>query len=72
MDAPKIYDDEGNYRGKFSTNPYDSDSISNPYGRYGSPIHPKALTIHTVLGIHIQMKNFMLFLLNNGGLGCGG
>ena len=36
-DAPKLYDEDGNYRGKMSTNPYDSDSISNPYGRYGNP-----------------------------------
>ena len=27
----------GTYRGKVSSNPYDPDSISNPYGRYGSP-----------------------------------
>ncbi len=25
------------YLGKLSSNPYDSESISNPYGRYGSP-----------------------------------
>ena len=36
-DAPKIYDQDGNYRGKLSTNPYDADSTSNPYGRYGNP-----------------------------------
>lgn len=36
-DAPKIYDQNGNYRGKLSTNPYDPDSTSNPNGRYGSP-----------------------------------
>lgn len=35
-DAPKLYDSNGNYRGKLSTNPYDPDSTSNPYGRYGS------------------------------------
>ena len=35
--APKIYDQNGNYRGKLSANPYDPDSISNPYGTYGSP-----------------------------------
>ena len=40
-DAPKIYDGQGNYRGKLSTNPYDPDSISNPYGRYGIPTPPK-------------------------------
>jgi hypothetical protein len=36
-DAPKLYDRQGNYRGKLSNNPYDADSTSNPYGRYGSP-----------------------------------
>ena len=35
--APKIYDQQGNYRGRLSSNPYDSESISNPYGRYGNP-----------------------------------
>ena len=35
-DAPKLYDSDGNYRGRLSTNPYDADSTSNPYGRYGS------------------------------------
>ncbi len=36
-DTPKLYDSEGNYRGKLSSNPYDPDSISNPYGTYGNP-----------------------------------
>lgn len=35
-DAPKLYDQNGNYHGKLSSNPYDPDSVSNPYGRYGS------------------------------------
>jgi hypothetical protein len=35
-DAPKLYDSNGDYRGRLSTNPYDADSTSNPYGRYGS------------------------------------
>ena len=35
-DAPKLYDEDGNYRGRLSANPYDSESTSNPYGRYGS------------------------------------
>lgn len=35
-DAPKLYDQNGNFRGKLSSNPYDPDSTSNPYGRYGS------------------------------------
>lgn len=36
-DAPKLYDDNGNYRGRLSANPYDAESTSNPYGQYGSP-----------------------------------
>lgn len=36
-DAPKLFDQQGNYRGRLSANPYDPDSISNPYGRYGNP-----------------------------------
>jgi hypothetical protein len=40
MDAPRLYDSEGNYRGRLSSNPYDPDSISNPYGRYGSRFSP--------------------------------
>ncbi len=36
-DAPKLYGSDGRYLGRFSTNQYDPDSISNPYGRYGNP-----------------------------------
>ena len=39
-DAPRLYDQQGNYRGKLSTNPFDADSTSNPYGRYGNPYSP--------------------------------
>jgi hypothetical protein len=42
-DAPRLYDQEGAYRGKLSTNPYDPDSVSNPYGRYGNPYSPDSL-----------------------------
>lgn len=38
--APKLYDQQGNYRGRLSTNPYDPDSVSNPYGQYGNPYSP--------------------------------
>lgn len=37
MDAPRLYDPQGNYCGRLSVNPYDHNSTSNPYGRYGSP-----------------------------------
>ncbi len=42
-DAPRLYDQQGNYRGKLSANPYDPDSTSNPYGRYGSPFSPDSV-----------------------------
>ncbi|MDF2690141.1 MAG: uncharacterized protein K0Q80_3107 [Microvirga sp.] len=34
--APRIYDQNGNYRRRLSTNRYDPDSVSNSYGRSGS------------------------------------
>ncbi len=34
---PKIYAADGTYLGKLSSNIYDPESISNPYGRYGNP-----------------------------------
>jgi hypothetical protein len=37
-DAPRLYDQQGNYRGKLSANPYDPDSTSNQFGRYGSVV----------------------------------
>ncbi len=42
-DAPKIYDQNGNYHGKLSSNPYDPDSTSNPYGKYGSQFSPNSI-----------------------------
>jgi hypothetical protein len=42
-DAPRLYDEQGNYRGKLSTNQYDPDSVSNPYGRYGNPYSPDSI-----------------------------
>lgn len=43
IDAPRLYDQEGQYRGKLSTNPLDPDSINNPLGRYGNPLSPDSL-----------------------------
>jgi hypothetical protein len=42
-DAPKMYDSDGNYRGKLSTNPYDPDSVANPYGKYGNPYSSESI-----------------------------
>jgi hypothetical protein len=37
VSAPRIYDSQGNYRGQLSDNPYNPESVNNPYGRFGSP-----------------------------------
>ena len=42
-EVPRLYEEQGNYRGKLSTNQLDPDSISNPLGRYGSPLSPDSL-----------------------------
>ncbi|MBL7131323.1 MAG: hypothetical protein ISS45_07990 [Candidatus Omnitrophica bacterium] len=42
-DTPKLYSQDGEYLGKVSSNTYDPDSISNPYGRYGSPYSPDSV-----------------------------
>lgn len=41
--APRLYDSQGNYRGRLSSNPYDPESISNPYGRYGNRFSPDSV-----------------------------
>ena len=41
--APRLYDAQGNYRGRLSTNRFDPESISNPLGRYGSPLSPESI-----------------------------
>jgi hypothetical protein len=35
-DTPRLYDQEGHCRGTLTTNLYDSDSVRNSHGRYGS------------------------------------
>ena len=41
--SPALYDKSGNYLGNVNKNPYDPNSISNPYGTYGSPYSPKSV-----------------------------
>jgi hypothetical protein len=37
-EPPHLRDQQaGKYLGNLSANPYDPDSVNNPYGRYGSP-----------------------------------
>ncbi len=35
--SPALHDRQGKYLGNLNANRYDPDSVSNPYGRYGSP-----------------------------------
>jgi hypothetical protein len=41
--SPKLYDQNGNYRGNLNGNQYDPNSISNPYGQYGSKYSPNSI-----------------------------
>jgi len=43
--APPVLTDPetGKHLGTLSDNPYDPDSTSNPYGRYGSPYSPDSI-----------------------------
>jgi len=40
--SPKIYEN-GKYRGNLNGNQYDPNSISNEFGRYGSPYSPDSV-----------------------------
>ena len=35
--SPRLYAPDGTYLGNLNNNPYDPNSVSNPYGQYGSP-----------------------------------
>jgi hypothetical protein len=41
--APKIIAVDGTYLGRLSSNPYDPQSVANPYGKYGSPYSPTSI-----------------------------
>jgi hypothetical protein len=41
--APKIIAADGTYLGKLSSNPYDPQSVANPYGKYGSQYSPTSI-----------------------------
>jgi hypothetical protein len=41
--SPGLYDSQGNFHGDVNANPFDPDSISNPFGRYGSQFSPDSV-----------------------------
>jgi len=55
-EAPRLYDQQGAYRGKLSTNQYDPDSVSNPYGRYGNPYSPDSLNNRFGAGESLSLR----------------
>jgi len=40
--SPKLYEN-GQYRGNVNNNQFDPNSVSNPYGRYGSQYSPDSI-----------------------------
>ncbi|WP_203225141.1 hypothetical protein [Leptospirillum ferriphilum] len=46
--SPQLYAPDGTYLGNLNANPYDPNSVSNPYGKYGSPFSP--YSIHNPYG----------------------
>ena len=42
-EAVGLYARDGTYLGEMNANPYDANSISNPYGKYGSPYSPTSI-----------------------------
>lgn len=41
--APRVYSPDGDYLGRLSINNADSESVSNPYGTYGSSFNPNSI-----------------------------
>jgi hypothetical protein len=41
--APRIVAPDGTFLGNLSANPYDPNSVANPYGQYGSPYSPDSI-----------------------------
>jgi len=42
-DPPVLIGSDGEYLGNINSNPYDPNSISNPYGQYGNPYSPESI-----------------------------
>ena len=51
---PRLYDQQRNYCGKLSANPYDLASTSNPYDHYDSPFSPNSIKNPYGLGLRIE------------------
>src|SRR5690242_13240541 len=41
--SPQLWSSDGRFLGNVNRNPYDPNSVSNPYGRYGNPYSPDSI-----------------------------
>jgi len=56
--TPRIYATDGTYLGKLSCNPYDPESISNPFGRYGNPYGNTLMNPYSSYGSPYSSKSW--------------
>lgn len=42
--SPRLYGQDGSFRGNLNANRYDPSSVANPYGQYGSRYSPGSVT----------------------------
>lgn len=55
LNPPRIYSRSGTYLGELSTNRYAPDSVSNPYGRYGSRYSPDSIKTRILVTVDSQL-----------------
>jgi hypothetical protein len=41
--SPKLYAPDGTFLGNLNSNQFDPNSVSNPFGQYGSPYAPNSI-----------------------------
>ncbi|MDA8111631.1 MAG: hypothetical protein M0T83_04175 [Nitrospiraceae bacterium] len=49
-ESPYLVAPDGTYLGNLNNNPYDPNSVNNPYGQYGNPYSPNS--IHNPYGVY--------------------
>ena len=52
QNSPGLYDSQGGFHGDVNNNPYDPNSVDNPYGKYGSPYSPDSINNPYGAGSH--------------------
>lgn len=41
--SPQLFNSQGQFRGKLNANPYDANSVANPFGQHGSRLSPYSI-----------------------------